>query len=260
MKKVLPVCAMALVLSAAVVKADIWDLTDNLIGDTNNELTHGSRQVHDLAALSLILGDTDFFRIGIKAATSWEVIVGGTTGGLGTSGALLTLVDGVGTVLGTSIPISTGLSFSRSLRFVNNTLVDDISRLIRVGSAACGLLCTSVTQYEILARETTVSLARFNNFGTQVTVLLTQNVTGVDVNATAHFYNAAGTLLHSQPFTIPPHGLDVMPTFSFPAVNGVSGSLKITHDAPYAGINAKAVALEPSTGFSFDTPGVYKPW
>jgi hypothetical protein len=66
--------------------------------------------------------------------------------------------------------------------------------------------------------------------------------------------------LHSQPFTIPPHGLDVMPTFSFPAVNGVSGSLKITHDAPYAGINAKAVALEPSTGFSFDTPGVYKPW
>jgi hypothetical protein len=151
------------------------------------------------------------------------------------------------------------LAFSRSLRFVNNTVTDDVSRLIRVGSAACGLTCTALMQYEIVARETTVSLARFNNFETQVTVLLTQNVTGVPVNATAHFYNAAGTPLHAQAFTIPAHGVNVMPTFSFPAVNGVSGSLKITHDAPYAGINAKAVALEPATGFSFDTPGVYKP-
>ena len=260
MTKTLPVCAIALMLSAAVVKADIWDLTDNLIGDTNNELTHGSRQVHDLAALSVVLEDTDFFRIGIKAATSWEVIVGGTTGGLGTSGALLTLVDGVGAVLGTSIPVSTGLSFSRSLRFVNNTLVDDIARLIRVGSAACGVLCTSATQYEILARETTVSLARFNNFGTQVTVLLTQNVTGVAVNATAHFYNSPGTHLHAESYTIPANGVHVMPTFTIPAVNGVSGAMTITHDAPYAGLNVKAVALEPSTGFSFDTPGVYKPW
>ena len=262
MKKLVPVCAIALLLSAAVVKADIWDLTDNLIGDTNNELTHGSRQVHDLAALSIVLGDTDFFRIGIKATTSWEVLVGGTTGGLGTSGALLTLVDGVGTVLGTSIPVSTGLSFTRSLRFVNNTLVDDIGRLIRVGSAACGLLCTTATQYEILARETTVSLARFNNFGTQVTVLMTQNVSGAVVQATAHFYDSAGNHVHAENYSIPPNGLNVMPTFSVGggAANGIGGSITITPDAPYAGINAKAVALEPSTGFSFDTPGVYKPW
>jgi hypothetical protein len=261
MKKLVPVCAIALVLSAAVVKADIWDLTDGLIGDTNNELTHGSRQLHDLATVALLI-DVDFFRIGIKAATSWEVIVGGTTGGLGTSGALLTLVDGVGAVLGTSIPVSNGLSFSRSLRFVNNTLVDDISRLIRVGSAACGLACTSLTQYEILARETTVSLARFNNFGTQVTVLMTQNVSGVAVNATAHFYDGAGTHVHAEPYVIPANGLHVMPTYSVGggAANGIGGSITITHDAPYAGINAKAVALEPSTGFSFDTPGVYKPW
>jgi hypothetical protein len=260
MKKSLSVCAIALVLSAAVVKADIWDLTDNLIGDTNNELIHGSLQVHDLAALSLILADTDFFRIGIKAATSWEVVVSGTSGGLGTSGALLTLVDNVGAVLGTSIPVSTGLSFSRTLRFVNNTLVDDVGRLIRVGSAACALLCTSLTQYEILARETTVSLARFNNFGTQITVLLTQNVTGAAVNATAHFFDSAGNHLHAENFSIPAKGMHVMPTFSIPAVNGIAGSMSITHDAPYAGLNVKAVALEPSTGFSFDTPGVYKPW
>jgi hypothetical protein len=259
MKKLLPVCAIALVLSVAVVKADIWDLTDNLVGGTNNELTHGIVQQHDLVSVVPLILDVDFYRIGIKAVTSWEVIVGGTSGGLGTAGSLLTLVDTAETVLATSIPVATGLSFSRTLRFVNNTLVDDIGRLIRVGSAACALLCTSLMQYEIVARETTVSLARFNNFGTQVTVLLTQNVTSAPVNATAHFFDAAGNNLHSQAFTIPAHGINVMPTYSFPAVNGVSGSLKITHDAPYAGINAKAVALEPSTGFSFDTPGVYKP-
>jgi hypothetical protein len=259
MKKLVPVCAIALVLSAAVVQADIWDLTDNLLGTTTNELTHGSGQTHDLAGLTVILGDTDFFHIGIKAATSWEVLLTGTGGGLGTSGALLQLVDGAETVLASSLPVSTGLSLSRSLRFVNNTLTDGVSRLIRVGGALCGGLCTVTSQYDIVLRETTISLARFNNTATQVTVLLTQNVTGDPVNATAHFYDAAGTHVHSENFVIPPHGVNVMPTFSFPAVNAVSGSLQITHDAPYAGINAKAVALEPATGFSFDTPGIYKP-
>ena len=45
MKTLLPVCVIALVLSAGVVKADVWDLTDNLIGDTNisaNETTTGN--------------------------------------------------------------------------------------------------------------------------------------------------------------------------------------------------------------------------
>jgi hypothetical protein len=39
---------------------------------------------------------------------------------------------------------------------------------------------------------------------------------------------------------------------------GQSGSITIAHDGPYGSLNIKAVALEPSTGFSFDTPGVYR--
>ena len=37
-------------------------------------------------------------------------------------------------------------------------------------------------------------------------------------------------------------------------VPGASGSLTVAHDGPYGGLVGKAVALEPSTGFSFDTP------
>lgn len=42
-------------------------------------------------------------------------------------------------------------------------------------------------------------------------------------------------------------------------VPGEGGSITVTHDAPYAGLIGKAVALEPVTGFSFDTPLTYRP-
>jgi hypothetical protein len=256
------VLALALALTIAVPRADVWDLgtdNDNAVGTTINELTHGSTQVHDLAVLAGVIVDVDFYRIGLRAGTSWEILVDGTSTGLGIGANLLQLVDSGGVPLLPSIAAG-GVGISRALRLLNNTLVDQTSQLVRVGDAACALLCTSATQYHILARETTVALARFNNNATQVTVLMTQNLTTATVNATAIFYDAAGTRLHAQDYTIPPHGLNVMPTSTIPALAGVSGALSIVHDAPYAGINAKAVALEPATGFSFDTPGVYKPY
>jgi hypothetical protein len=245
-----------------VPRADVWDLgtdNDNTVGSTINELTHGTDQVHDLAVLAGVIVDVDFFRIGLRAGTSWEVLVDGTSTGLGIGANLLQLVDSSGVPLLPSLPAG-GVGISRALRLLNNTLLDQPSQLIRVGDAACALLCTSATQYRILARETTVSLARFNNNATQVTVLMTQNLTPSLVNATAIFYDAAGNRLHAQNYTIPPHGVNITPTSAIGALAGLSGSLTIVHDAPYAGINAKAVALEPATGFSFDTPGVYKPY
>ena len=38
-----------------------------------------------------------------------------------------------------------------------------------------------------------------------------------------------------------------------------SGALTVTHDGPYGSLVGKAVALEPATGFSFDTPMRYRP-
>ena len=36
--------------------------------------------------------------------------------------------------------------------------------------------------------------------------------------------------------------------------NGVSGAATVVHDGPYGGLVGKTVALEPATGFSFDSP------
>lgn len=44
--------------------------------------------------------------------------------------------------------------------------------------------------------------------------------------------------------------------FTSALVNGLSGSVLISHDGHYGSLSGKAVALEPATGFAFDTPMV----
>jgi hypothetical protein len=41
-------------------------------------------------------------------------------------------------------------------------------------------------------------------------------------------------------------------------VPGTSGTVTITHNARYGDLTGKAVALEPATGFSFDSPAVVR--
>jgi len=43
-------------------------------------------------------------------------------------------------------------------------------------------------------------------------------------------------------------------TASVPAVQGQGASVTVAHDAPYGGLAGKTVALEPATGFGFDSP------
>jgi hypothetical protein len=43
-------------------------------------------------------------------------------------------------------------------------------------------------------------------------------------------------------------------TASVAGAAGQSGSITVTHDGGYGELAGKTVALEPSTGFSFDTP------
>jgi hypothetical protein len=54
------------------------------------------------------------------------------------------------------------------------------------------------------------------------------------------------------------HGVEVLHTAGLPLASTGSGSVTVVHDGPYGAIAGKAVALEPSTGFSFDTPLVLK--
>lgn len=100
-------------------------------------------------------------------------------------------------------------------------------------------------------------MSRFNNSGTQVSVLLIQNHRATGHSGTAYFWNASGALVGSSPFTLTPKALQVVNTATSAA--GQAGSITIVHDAGYGGLAVKSVALEPATGFSFDTPGTYLP-
>ena len=43
-------------------------------------------------------------------------------------------------------------------------------------------------------------------------------------------------------------------TSELPFAAGMAGSITVTHTGRYGDLSGKAVALEPATGFTFDTP------
>ncbi len=49
-------------------------------------------------------------------------------------------------------------------------------------------------------------------------------------------------------------GNAVFNTASVAALQNVSGTAALAHTAPYGTLAGKAVALEPATGFTFETP------
>ena len=75
----------------------------------------------------------------------------------------------------------------------------------------------------------------------------------------AYFWNAAGTLLTTSALSIPPLGSLPLNTSLVPGLSGQGGSITITNDAEYGQLAGKAVALEPATGMSFDTPLLPRP-
>lgn len=254
-----PALALAL---AGPATADEWDVasdSDDNSG-TDNELIHGSNQVHDLGVRPGPVSDQDWYRIGQKRQSSYEVVVDATSGDIGFNNNLLQRVDASGTtVIQNAVSITPGLDYSRSLRWANTNSVTVSGEFIRVGPGNCGTACSPTDIYHIRAMETTVSIARFNNGGAQVTVLLTQNTSENPINASFFYWSTSGTLLQTgNLINFPAKSLNVFPLTGFPALVGQGGSITIAHDAPYGQLNVKTVALEPSTGFSFDTPGTYR--
>jgi hypothetical protein len=75
----------------------------------------------------------------------------------------------------------------------------------------------------------------------------------------AHFFNTAGTLLATHSASVASHGTSVVSTSTIPGLAGVGGSVIVTNTGGYGVLSGKAVALEPSTGFTFDTPMVARP-
>jgi hypothetical protein len=253
-------CLLASALAAGMLSADVWDVqsdNDNGALVTDNELIHGTLQVHDLGALPGPAVDDDWYRIGEQPYSSYEVRLDEVSGDLA-PGLTFSRVAGDGTTVLQNSVGESPLGLSRALRFVNPAAVM-VPEFVRVGTPACGITCGADDTYRITAVETTIRVARFNNAGSQVTVLLTQNATASPINVTTYFWSTAGGApLATRTIALAAYNLDAFNSAT--VAPSVGGHITIAHDGPHGGLNVKSVALEPATGFSFDTPGVYRPY
>jgi hypothetical protein len=252
---------LILALFSAPLSADVWDndpLGEDDSSATDNELFHGAVQIHDLLAQGGV-PDQDWYVVFSRPFSSYEVLVDGMQGEVfGTGGALpVDRVNAGGSVLTGGQDPPGGLGSSQSVRWANNTALQ-ISDYIRVDGAGsgCTTTCTTDAQYTIRMWETTAAIPRFNNSGTQVTVMMLQNPTNYSISGTVYFWEIAGTFLASQGFQLGAKELFVFNTAS--VAPGFAGAITITNDGRFGDLQGKSVALEPATGFSFDSPMSYR--
>ena len=223
------------------------------VGPRDGELAHGTDFVFDLAAEPGPVAE-DVFRIEQKPYSSYEVLVEGTSGdiGAGSGPSLQRLAPDGSTVVQSSVAVGAGPS--RSLRWMNATAGEVEGESVRVRSAGCGTDCGPDDVYRIRVYETSYAVPRFNNAGTQVTVLVVQNPTNGLISGEAYFRRVSGALVATHPFSLAPKATLVLNTSGVPGAAGVSGTIVVAHDGGYASLVGKTVALEPVTGFSFDSP------
>jgi Metallo-peptidase family M12B Reprolysin-like/Calx-beta domain len=228
----------------------VGTINDDDGADAGSELAHGSRQVRTFDG-------PDTFGIAQRAFSSYEVVVDEASGDVVPVALERIGPDGT-TVLQTSQPAGAGTGQARSLRWENSNSGDVLDQTVRVTSGDCTTNCGPDDTYRVRAYETTLAIPRFNNFGTQVTVLLLQNPTDGPISGNIYFWDAAGVQVATQAFSLAAKNLLVLNTATVAGANGVSGSLSVSHTGRYGELAAKSVALEPSTGFSFDSPGIVR--
>jgi plastocyanin len=217
------------------------------------EVGHGSDMSDDL------LGAPDRYRIGQKPYASYEVVVDPLAGNAALE--LARLSGTTTTVLQNGQPVSGGIDHVQSLRWQNSTSSVNEADRIRVGTANCGTSCAAPDLYRVRVYETTLSVPRYNQTGTQATVLILQNTTDGVINGTVYFWTGAGALANAggTPFTVAARNAYVLSGGAVAGVGGTSGAITIAHDGRYGDLAGKAVAVEPATGFTFDTPALARP-
>jgi hypothetical protein len=216
------------------------------------ELGHGSVVNADLAADPGPAADVDFYRLGQDPHASYEIVLDAVSGDVAPQVLVERMASDNVTVVQTAAPLGTGAG--KSLRWENPLPAPVIAQHIRVRGAGCGAACGPDDAYRIRAYETTYSLPRFNNAGGQFSVLLIQNPASYAISGRAWFWSPAGSLVHVHPFSLAPKGVLVFNTATAAALQNEGGTITVTHNGRYGDLSGKAIALEPATGFSFDTP------
>lgn len=277
MKKVLLSMFLCLVLAGGASAKDAWDLSsdnDNTDSSTDNALWHTSPpQLHDLENNSGV-ADEDWYEITLLNRHSYEVQVTNITGdsNIFSDGLKRFSSTDITTPLQTGDLLESGAWMS-TLRWIADTSPYESDwQYIQVTSG--DVSATSASQYTIKAYDTTMYCPRWNNYGTQGTVLIMQKsgagtfgydeTTGEAVDtsctATVYWYCETGGIAATSTVTLEPNNTVVLATPSISGLPGKKGSVQIAHDCGYGGIQAKAVAMEPATGFSFDTICSFLPY
>lgn len=227
--------------------------TTTILRKVAGELSHGARVRGDLRGVGAG-EDRDDYRIFQEPYASYEVVLDEPSGDLGSGqGPLLERIDVDGsTVVQGGAPAGSGPA--RSLRWVNTVTEPVTDQTIRVRSASCGSDCGPEDVYRLRAYETTAAIPRFNNSASQVTVVVLHNRSAVPVQGALHFWAADGTLRHTQPIALAGRGAYVLNTSGVASLAGQSGTATLVHDGRLGDLAGKAIALEPATGFSFDSP------
>jgi hypothetical protein len=216
------------------------------------ELAPGAVVEHDLAAVGAA-PDVELFRIRQQARSSYEIVLDAASGDLTPGVRLDRTASDTTTVVQASVPVST-VGAARSLRWQNAASTAQDGEFVRVGSGACGSQCGPDDRFRLRAYETTYAVPRFNNGSSQGTVLILQNVTTDAVAGTVWFWNGAGALLGSSAFDLASRRSLALNTASVAGVAGQGGSITVSNTGRYGALAGKAVAIEPATGFTFDTP------
>jgi hypothetical protein len=239
------------------VRADEWDLgNDSDIGSgTDNALFHGSEQIHDLAFVSGLNADEDWYLLTVRPFSSYQFMVDSFTGDLDLVSPGLQRLNIGQVVQESSVVLEAGGVLS--LSWFRGAGTTDETNFVRVKGPACGTACATSDTYRARFYETTYTVPRFNNSGSQATVLLIQNATDRTCSANMFFMDNTGAMVGNSAFSLAPHALLVFPTTI--VVANQSGSVRIAQTCGYGGLSGKAVSVEPATGFTFDTAVQHRP-
>lgn len=256
---------LALAVAAAAPTAyaiDPWEggaFPGDDISSPRNTLSHGLVQQHDLDRAG---GPVDFDWIAIPtiAGHSYEVRLAGATAGFDFGNCPecgqfervryddVLLQEDSSVVNEGSSPES----HERTIRWIASYDQVDIDYVRVRGNTLFPDDADSV--YTVRFWDTTYGIPRWNVSNGQTTVFLFQNMTQGTVSGSIRLFTSNGALVHQEPFSLNRHMMVVFNAASIPGLAGQSGHAYVVHTAGYGGLSGKAVALEPATGYSFDTP------
>jgi hypothetical protein len=235
--------------------ADDWDLaneSDDTIF-TDNTLVHGAVQEHDLHTGAVPGTDEDWYVVQNHSMSSYEILIDSQSGGNLTSEDIKRFT---GTQL-ESAGVPSQTEGVLSLAWLAFELSQPVLNFVQVTGAACAPNCQAHDRYRIRFYDTTYTIPRFNNSGGQSTVLFIRNVTRRECGAIVFYLDANGAMIGATGMHLEPGEGRVVG----PSVQPVdSGSIRVAQGCGYGGLSGKAVSVEPSTGFTFDTEMVPRPY